>query len=62
MLAVLMPVLLNVGWRIWLEDGGPVVFSQKRMGEDGKEFSCLKFRSMMRDGDAGVVFHRHGTP
>jgi undecaprenyl-phosphate galactose phosphotransferase len=32
-------------------DGGPVFFRQPRVGAGGREFSCLKFRSMVTDAD-----------
>ena len=40
-----------------LEDGGPVFYRQQRVGKGGREFSSLKFRSMVADSDAkwGVV-------
>jgi putative colanic acid biosynthesis UDP-glucose lipid carrier transferase len=34
---------------------GPVYFKQLRNGMNGKEFTCLKFRSMRVNADAGKV-------
>ncbi len=39
---------------IKLYDGGPVFFSQARIGEGGRTFTTLKFRSMVPDAEAGV--------
>ena len=36
---------------ITLEDGGPVFFSQDRVGQDGQSFAALKFRSMVVDAE-----------
>lgn len=33
-------------------DGGPAVFGHERVGERGRTFKCLKFRSMRRDAQA----------
>ena len=41
----LIPVL------IFLEDGGPVFYRQKRLGRHGKPFTIVKFRTMTRDAD-----------
>lgn len=35
------------------EDGGPVFFGQERVGEGGRVFRALKFRSMIPDAEAG---------
>jgi lipopolysaccharide/colanic/teichoic acid biosynthesis glycosyltransferase len=43
-LVVLAPALLLVAMAIWAEDGLPVLFHQKRLGRDGREFTLLKFR------------------
>lgn len=34
---------------IWLEDRGPVFYSQLRVGQHGKEFTVRKFRTMVPD-------------
>ena len=51
-LLLLLPVLLLVGAAIRLEDRGPVFFRQLRIGEDGRSFEMLKFRSMFTDAEA----------
>jgi len=37
---------------IWLEDRGPVFFRQRRVGKDGREFTFLKFRTMVQGAEA----------
>lgn len=54
-LVVLTPVFLTVAIAIRMESRGPVLFRQKRIGQDNKMFEILKFRSMyhdLRDQDA----------
>lgn len=48
-LIVLSPVFLITAIAIRLEDGQPVVFTQKRSGLNGKEFKMYKFRSMVKN-------------
>ncbi|MDX3895318.1 undecaprenyl-phosphate galactose phosphotransferase WbaP [Pusillimonas sp.] len=43
---VLSPVLVALILLIML-DGGPAFFSHERIGQNGKKFNCLKFRSMI---------------
>jgi len=52
-LAVLSPLFLIVAAAIKWEDGGPVFFSQPRVGKDLRKFRLLKFRSMIPDS-AGI--------
>ncbi len=45
-LIVLSPLLIFVAIRIKLEDGGPVLFVQRRLGRGNQFFEMYKFRSM----------------
>lgn len=49
-LVVLTPVLLAIAGCVKL-DGGPALFGHVRVGAAGRRFRCLKFRSMVMDGD-----------
>jgi sugar transferase (PEP-CTERM system associated) len=51
MLALTLPVSLLTGALIWLEDRGPVFYRQQRMGQNGRPFTILKFRSMRVDAE-----------
>ena len=45
-LVVLSPILLGIAVAIKIDDPGPVLFTQKRMGQNKKYFKLHKFRSM----------------
>jgi exopolysaccharide biosynthesis polyprenyl glycosylphosphotransferase len=49
---VLAPVLAACAIAVKLSGPGPVLFSQKRVGRDGREFTIHKFRSMVVDAEA----------
>ncbi|MCU1450227.1 MAG: exopolysaccharide biosynthesis polyprenyl glycosylphosphotransferase [Acidimicrobiales bacterium] len=51
LLLALAPVLLIVSAAIYLYDRGPVVYRQKRVGRDNREFTIWKFRSMVPGAD-----------
>ena len=51
LIVLLSPVMLAIAWRIWREDGAPVLFAHWRVGQKGRLFRCLKFRSMVRRAD-----------
>lgn len=55
-LVVLGPWLALVGLALFLTSGGPVVFSQKRAGLNGKPFMVKKFRTMSprRGAESGL--------
>ena len=50
-LVILSPVMLASAIAIKLDDGGPVLFKQKRLTYHGKEFYVYKFRSMVVDAE-----------
>lgn len=47
-----LPVWAVAALAIKLEDRGPVFYRQKRVGKGGREFECVKFRSMVAAADA----------
>jgi exopolysaccharide biosynthesis polyprenyl glycosylphosphotransferase len=51
-LLVSAPVLLVVAIAIKLQDGGPILFRQQRVGRDGKPVQVLKLRTMVPDAEA----------
>ncbi len=52
LLAVTLPLCLLVALAIKLEDRGPALFGQVRVGLEGKLFKLWKFRSMRVDAEA----------
>jgi len=54
-LLLALPVMAVVALAIKLEDGGPVLFRQTRVGLKGEVFDCLKFRSMATDAEARLA-------
>ena len=46
-LALAAPALAAAALAIMLEDGGPVLYRQRRVGLDGREFELLKLRTMV---------------
>lgn len=48
------PLWLVLASAIKLEDGGPVFFTQDRVGQGGRIFRALKFRSMRQDAEAAT--------
>jgi exopolysaccharide biosynthesis polyprenyl glycosylphosphotransferase len=50
-LVVLSPFLLVLATFIWLEDRGPVLFRQTRVGLHGRTFQIAKFRTMQPDAE-----------
>jgi len=49
LIVVASPFLAAAAAAIKLEDRGPVIFRQERVGRDGKPFRILKFRTMVED-------------
>jgi undecaprenyl-phosphate galactose phosphotransferase len=50
-LFVFLPLFAFVTILLKLSDPGPVIFRHVRVGQGGRRFACLKFRSMVADSD-----------
>ena len=50
-LALVLPVFPLVALAILIEDGRPIFFAHRRETVGGKEFPCLKFRTMRKDSE-----------
>jgi lipopolysaccharide/colanic/teichoic acid biosynthesis glycosyltransferase len=53
-LALLSPLFGTIALAIRLSSKGPVLFRQERLGQFGKKFTLLKFRSMRTDCDPRI--------
>lgn len=54
------PVLVIAALLVKIQDGGPILFRQRRVGRDGKPFTLYKFRTMTVDAEqrlAGLAAH-----
>jgi exopolysaccharide biosynthesis polyprenyl glycosylphosphotransferase len=51
MIVVLSTLLLVISALIWLSDRGPSLFTQVRVGREGKTFQVVKFRTMYADAE-----------
>lgn len=50
-LILLLPLMLLIAALVCIDSKGPPVFSQERIGKDGKSFRIWKFRTMVRNAD-----------
>ena len=50
-LVLSVPLIGLIALLIRLDDGGPVMFRQTRVGKDGRAFSVFKFRTMVPDAE-----------
>jgi exopolysaccharide biosynthesis polyprenyl glycosylphosphotransferase len=65
-LVLSLPLMALAAFLVYLEDGPPVIFRQKRVGKDGRLFEIYKFRTMVKDAEQwhGQIKTRdaHGNP
>jgi sugar transferase (PEP-CTERM system associated) len=54
LLALLSPIMLLVMIFIKLDSKGSVFYKQERVGQDGKTFMLIKFRSMLENAESGT--------
>ena len=51
LLPIFIPIHTLLSILIKLDSKGDILFRQKRVGEDGREFLCLKYRTMFENSD-----------
>ncbi|HPU57566.1 MAG TPA: sugar transferase, partial [Verrucomicrobiota bacterium] len=51
LLILCAPLFLLVAMLVKIEDGGPIFFAQRRVGQHGREFRMYKIRSMCLDAE-----------
>ena len=51
LVALLAPLFLTVALLVAFDSRGPVFYKQKRVGKDGRQFTIVKFRTMVTDAD-----------
>jgi len=57
------PIMIYAAYRIKKESPGSILFKQKRVGLNGKEFTLIKFRSMHMDAEKdGAQFAQKDDP
>jgi lipopolysaccharide/colanic/teichoic acid biosynthesis glycosyltransferase len=54
-LALLAPIFAMIALAIKFDDGGPILYSQDRVGKGLRKFRLLKFRSMFSDSAEGSL-------
>lgn len=62
-LTIGIPLIMIFGMLVKLEDGGPIIYKQERLGKDGKIFNLYKIRSMRIDAEKfGVQWAQNNDP
>ena len=59
-LIILLPPLILISFAIKIGSSGPILFSQKRVGKDGRLFTLIKFRSMTVQQDSSSTATARG--
>ena len=58
-LIIVSPLLLTVACVILVRDGRPIIFTQERVGMNGRRFRMHKFRTMTRDAEKTYLEIQH---
>ena len=55
LLVAFLPLIVFCVFAVRASGPGPILFRQNRIGRNGQEFPCLKFRTMVCDSDAAMA-------
>lgn len=61
-LIALSPLFLMVALLVKFSDGGPIFYGHSRIGRGGRIFPCLKFRTMVQDGERVLAAYLAANP
>jgi exopolysaccharide production protein ExoY len=61
-LVFISPLFFMLVLLVKLSDKGPAFYGHPRVGHNGKTFRCLKFRTMITDGDRVLQAYLHANP
>jgi exopolysaccharide production protein ExoY len=61
-LVLISPLFLMLMLLVKFSDRGPAFYGHRRVGHSGKSFRCLKFRTMVVDGDKVLQAYLHANP
>lgn len=59
-LVVLSPLLIVLGAAVALSSRGPIIFRQRRVGRDFREFTLYKYRTMVQGAEHGAAVTHAG--
>jgi exopolysaccharide biosynthesis polyprenyl glycosylphosphotransferase len=60
LMVALSPIYLIIALSILIETGRPIIYKNERVGQRGKKFTALKFRSMYQKYCTGIQFESAG--
>lgn len=61
LIVVLAPAMALIAWTV-KSDKGNAIYAHQRVGRGGRQFKCLKFRSMIQNADAVLETHLRDNP
>ena len=61
-LVILLPLFVGIGLAVWLDDPGPIFFTQKRIGKNKHYIFIHKFRTMALSAPHDVPTHQLNNP
>lgn len=56
------PIFVLVALTVKMTDGGSILYSHKRVGKNGRQFGCLKFRTMVPNGNQVLAAYLSDNP